>query len=106
MQALSLPHTSSRSIGQSKCHGQVQCLYVCVQGMGTEWYDYWGKWLPGATQEQSYFFTLFHSMCDLSSQPGIKDILPAMETWIPNHQTASKVPRAILLGQGYIQFQS
>ena len=29
MQALSLPHTSSRSIGQSKCHGQVQWMCVC-----------------------------------------------------------------------------
>ena len=45
------------------------------------------------------FFTLFHSLCDLSSQPGIKDILPAMEMQIPNRWTASKVSRAILLGQ-------
>ena len=94
IQALSLPHTSSRSIGQSKCHGQVQCLQVWCggrvqSGMTT------GRNGPLKPPKSSLiFFTLFHSVCDLSSQPGIKDILPAMETLIPDHWTAIKVPKS------------
>ena len=104
IEALSLPHTSSRSIGQSECHGQVQCLHVWCGGWVQNGMTIGRNGPLEPPKSSLIFFTLFHSVCDLSSQPGIKDILRAMETWIPNHWTASKVPRAILLGQGYIQF--